>query len=257
MTHPPDGSAQPVLHSLDELGRTLDSTAAGSRVPPAPAVTIVHLPDKLPPRPKRTTLANSKVPWWIDGEPAKPQPAADEFDVEPVVIGELVIDGEFDDDPIVSEPSMPRRSRGIDWRLVGSTVAAAAVVLGGMVYGAWATTSREVAVAKPTPLAALPVAPKPQVSQADAKLAEMERKYQEIVARLESQPKPEPKPEPMPEPVVEAKPQAVEAAKADTCYGTAINFVGTPVEAAQDAAANKKLMMVMTISGNFEESKFT
>lgn len=251
MTHPPDGSAQPVLHSLDELGRTLDRTAAGSQLPAAPAVKIVHLPDTVPPRPKRTTLANSKTPWWIDVELARPQvPVAD---AEPVVIGELV-----EDEPIVAEPPMPRRSRVIDWRLVGSTMAAAVVVLGGLVYGAWATTSGEVLTAKPQamPFAALPMPAKPQVNPADAKLAEIEKKYQQIVARLESQPKPEPMPEAKPEPVVEAKPQAVEA-KADTHYGTAINFVGTPVEAAQDAAATKKLMIVMTISGNFEESCFT
>jgi hypothetical protein len=260
MTHPPDGSAQPVLHSLDGLGRTLDRVAAGSPVPSAPAVKIVHLPDTVPPRPKRTTLADSRSPWWVDGPSAQPQaPAADE---QPMVIGELVND-EWDDEesldavPLVEVSPAPRRSRMIDWRLVGCTMAAAVVVLGSMVYGAWATTSREVTVAKPKPFVALPMPARPQVNPADAKLAEMEKKYQEIVARLESQPKQEPMPEPKPEPKPEPVAVVQEPVKADTCYGTAIHFVGTPVEAAQDAAANKKLIMVMTISGNFEDSKFT
>jgi hypothetical protein len=255
MTHPPGGSAQPLLPSLDELGRTLDKTA-DSRLPSAPAVKIVHLPDVVPPRAKSKLVgpAESASPWWVDGETARPQtetpqPADPGIDVEPVVIGELV-----------EGPPTPRRSWPIDWRLVGSTVAAAVVVLGVMVYGAWATTGRTVA-AKPQPqLAALQAPARPQPAPADVKLADMEKKYQEIMTRLEAQAdaKPEPKPEPRPEPKPEPVSVVQEPAKpASTCYGTAVNFVGTPTEAATEAAANKKLMMVMTISGNFEESKFT
>jgi hypothetical protein len=248
MTHPPGGSAQPLLHSLDELGRTLDKTAADPRLPPAPAVKILHLPDVVPPRARSKPVAPSESasPWWVDVEPAPPQAAIEVVDAEPVVIGELVED-----------PPTPRRSWLIDWRLVGSTVAAAVAVLGVMVYGAWATTSRPAAAAKPAapPLALLAKPQAAPVAQADVKLAEMEKKYQEIIARLESQP--EAKPEPKPEPVVETKPQAVVAQPADTCYGTSVNFAGSPSEAATEAAASKKLMMVLTISGNFEESKFT
>jgi hypothetical protein len=40
-------------------------------------------------------------------------------------------------------------------------------------------------------------------------------------------------------------------------YGTAVHFARDPAEAAKLAKADNKLMVVFTISGNFEDSKFT
>jgi hypothetical protein len=41
------------------------------------------------------------------------------------------------------------------------------------------------------------------------------------------------------------------------CHGTAVEFVGTPVEAAKLAARQKKLVCVLHVSGYFEDPGFT
>ena len=51
--------------------------------------------------------------------------------------------------------------------------------------------------------------------------------------------------------------ESCETKKAKGSYGTAVDFVNNPIEAAEMALSAKKLLMVLTISGNFEESKFT
>src|SRR5262249_16742263 len=59
---------------------------------------------------------------------------------------------------------------------------------------------------------------------------------------------------------VESRLMAPEACDGKSCkgsYGTAVHFVNNPLEAADQAMSEKKLLLVLTISGNFEESKFT
>jgi hypothetical protein len=41
------------------------------------------------------------------------------------------------------------------------------------------------------------------------------------------------------------------------CHGTAVEFIGSPVEAAKQAAKQKKLVMVLHVSGHFEDPDFT
>jgi hypothetical protein len=40
-------------------------------------------------------------------------------------------------------------------------------------------------------------------------------------------------------------------------YGTAVDFVSDPTEAARQALRDKKLLFVLHVAGNFEDSKFT
>jgi hypothetical protein len=44
-----------------------------------------------------------------------------------------------------------------------------------------------------------------------------------------------------------------------TCggYGTAVDFVGAPSEAARKAAKEEKLVFVLHVSGHFEDPRFT
>jgi hypothetical protein len=42
-----------------------------------------------------------------------------------------------------------------------------------------------------------------------------------------------------------------------THYGTALDFVDDPTEAARQALRDRKLLFVLHIAGNFEDSKFT
>ena len=54
----------------------------------------------------------------------------------------------------------------------------------------------------------------------------------------------------------EAK-QRTEPEAKTACHGTAVEFLGSPVEAAKEAAKQKKLVMVLHVSGHFEDPNFT
>jgi hypothetical protein len=56
---------------------------------------------------------------------------------------------------------------------------------------------------------------------------------------------------------VNAEPEPRKAEAGCQRFGTAVNFVDTPVEAFQQATKDKKLTFVLHVSGNFEDSKFT
>ena len=45
----------------------------------------------------------------------------------------------------------------------------------------------------------------------------------------------------------------------ETCgeYGTSVQFVNSPIEAAKQALRQEKLVFVLHVSGHFEESQFT
>jgi hypothetical protein len=47
------------------------------------------------------------------------------------------------------------------------------------------------------------------------------------------------------------------AATACKRYGTAVDFVDNPIDAASQALREKKLLFVLHVAGNFEEEKFT
>jgi hypothetical protein len=55
---------------------------------------------------------------------------------------------------------------------------------------------------------------------------------------------------PLPKPIVKEE--------GDTCgkYGTTIEFVDTPTEAARKAKKEEKLVFVLHVSGNFEDPRF-
>ena len=46
-------------------------------------------------------------------------------------------------------------------------------------------------------------------------------------------------------------------AKEDSCFGTTIDFVDTPKEAAALAKQQEKLVFVLHVSGHFEDPRFT
>jgi hypothetical protein len=52
---------------------------------------------------------------------------------------------------------------------------------------------------------------------------------------------------------------AAEKGEAATCgsYGTTVDFVDSPKAAAQQAAKEGKLVLVLHVSGNFEDPRFT
>ena len=50
---------------------------------------------------------------------------------------------------------------------------------------------------------------------------------------------------------------ATAADQGAACYGTAVEFVDTPKEAAALARKQEKLVFVLHVSGNFEDPRFT
>jgi hypothetical protein len=56
------------------------------------------------------------------------------------------------------------------------------------------------------------------------------------------------------------KPQLPKVADGETCngdFGTSVKFLPTPVEAAKQALKDHKLVMVLHVSGDFEDPDFT
>jgi hypothetical protein len=45
--------------------------------------------------------------------------------------------------------------------------------------------------------------------------------------------------------------------KAESCFGTKVDFVDSPKEAAALAKKEEKLVFVLHVSGNFEDPRFT
>jgi hypothetical protein len=259
---------QPIkVYSLAELSETLDS--AGKTAPPAvPTVRVAKLPD----RPQSwwgnqpaTTAANSK--WWLnaDGEKpsvSKPEPKAYDVELCP---------------PPVAPPA---RSGIIDWRLVTKAAVAATVVMSVMVFAAWAATGNvaqpvaerqavEPAVQASTAFpvlgdandalgsASIEVAQvlDKQPTPEDIRLLEMDRQFTDMVSRLEAKIQNLEQQKRVPVVMEPACKDGV--CKTKGSYGTAAMFVSNPAEAAEKAFVAKKMMLVLTISGNFEDSKFT
>jgi hypothetical protein len=46
-------------------------------------------------------------------------------------------------------------------------------------------------------------------------------------------------------------------AKGEGCYGTTIDFLDTPKEAAAEAKKQEKLVFILHVSGHFEDPKLT
>jgi hypothetical protein len=234
---------------------------AEAGVPAAPAVKVVDLPDRPAPRRKTQTAPTAKAapagngPWWLNA-------GSDVVLVDPPKGAEP---------PIVVPTSKPARPSFINWKLVGTAGSVASVCLMMMVLSALAARSgSEVAAAQPIVIKQTPIAveqptapPKPEpvvdlaapkqflpeariIEQLDKEYAVKAAKLDAALALLEKKNEPPAKAE-----------KCAECEKAKGSYGTAIEFVSNPIEAAEQALAQKKLMLVLTISGNFEDSKFT
>ena len=52
-------------------------------------------------------------------------------------------------------------------------------------------------------------------------------------------------------------PKAVDGGSSCGKYGTSVEFVGTPSEAARQAKEAEKLVFVLHVSGHFEDPRFT
>lgn len=57
--------------------------------------------------------------------------------------------------------------------------------------------------------------------------------------------------------LVAAAGMAAEKKEKSGCFGTTIDFVDTPKEAAAQAKKEEKLVFILHVSGNFEDPRFT
>ena len=151
--------------------------------------------------------------------------------------------------PITAKPSL------IDWPIVTAVGACAVVFLAGVLTTAWFASRAPSALKdRPAPVALAPVqeAPPPVQAPVDGPPVALPPEPLKIAAKeLEARPKPsEPKPA-EPEPLSSATPPACET------FGTQVQFVGNPADAARLARQENKLMFVLHLSGNFEDDKFT
>jgi len=240
----------------------------GKSFPEAPpsstCVRIAKLPDVIPVKAKHPPKeARTEGPWW----------ASADVELGPAPIEEPVFAELVHDEPRFTPPA---RRWAIDIPLVAGSIATALLVVGTMVFAAWHLTQRAPAAVAPQAVAAAPVpkfieVPAPVVQpapveaapeevapkldpQIEARLAEMER-LKEVVAKFERRSQELEK-----EAVARSQQAALAQAKAAEpkgCYGTSVNFADGPTEAAEEALKDKKLLMILTISGNFEEAKFT
>jgi len=206
-------------HALAESAGALDQRVPVAQA--APPVRVVHLPDVPPPR-KRPAK-----PAW----PALPAPP-------------------------------PRRRGAGNWKRIGGSCTAAGVVLGVLLFAAYATTPRAPKPAVPpaaarsaAPLSVTPALREPTLAE---RLAALEQRHQEEVGRLQARLEEAAKPAPPEAPIPAAADPATPVAPAGKInYGTAVDFVASPTEANDQALKHKKLVLILTISGNFEEACFT
>ena len=232
-------------------------------------VTVNILPDALPRKPKRRcskTVLKSKPfqepPYWLSvNEPA----AAARAPIEP--------SQPLEEPPFLfTAPAAPRKRRPVRAAIrvvVPSFISVScaglivALTLQAMNPPKRPTESQPVSVAA-KPQAAEPVKP-PAAEPAVALAAEPPREEMVVAAKPRTV---EPAVLAKPQAVVDAKPAAAVVADCAVCqepdsgpkqdtYGTSIHFVENTKVAGEEAKARKKLMLVLNISGNFEDSGFT
>jgi hypothetical protein len=160
-------------------------------------------------------------------------------------------------------PGSPVPRLALNWKAVAAAGMAAVLLVGAALT--WAAThprtrSPAAPVAPPVVLAAADVA----APQTDELISAGERGR--IVAQsawsqaeedgMNSVPLPPAAPPVSRVPALVEEPVVAAAATCDT-FGTSVEFDANPVRAAKQAAKAQKLLMVLHVSGNFEESAFT
>jgi len=175
----------------------------------------------------------------------------------------------------VSPPARRKRSPLRSWPILGSFAGAGMVSLAVLVFAGWMVLRDSAAVEKPgvaqsvagifqghaaevVVTAPLPqsdeAAPSQEPTQSEANSEEKAEPAPEEEAVKEEAPPAAPLAPPAPEPVVVKVSAPV---RPDRCYGTSVEFTDNPKEAVKQAVEQSKLLLVLTISGNFEDSKFT
>jgi hypothetical protein len=139
--------------------------------------------------------------------------------------------------------------------MVSAAVVVSFTLIGGIV--AWIATHPNPMPrsAAPLPVTDVPAKPMPRLAasrpvRADIVPAVLPAKPREVRGDRAAPPAPPPQPQRVP--IAETVPPP----KAET-YGTSVLFLGNPAQAAQTARREGKLLFVLHVSGNFEDSCFT
>jgi hypothetical protein len=144
-------------------------------------------------------------------------------------------------------------------RLVGAALAISFALIGGIV--AWIATHPSKAPRRTTPPSSLEQL-EPTLLAASQPVrdeivpAVLPAKPREV--RVDRAAPSTPPPQPQRIRITEAPPpQPKNAPPEGETYGTSVLFLGNPVEAAETARRESKLLFVLHVSGNFEDSCFT
>jgi hypothetical protein len=162
------------------------------------------------------------------------------------------------------------RTPVVYWPAVGTAAAVAVLLLAGLC--AWAKTHpRPRKAVLPEAVTVSPLVlptstaddpPQPQTSDASAPTITETPPERSPGAGLRGLTPPAPERQPAADlrglrlPALEQQPIAAPAPRAET-YGTSVTFLSSPAEAARQARRENKLLFVLHIAGNFEESCFT
>jgi hypothetical protein len=148
----------------------------------------------------------------------------------------------------------------LNWKAVGGAVAVALVLVSGVL--AWAAThpgrgKGTVPLPMPDVVVVADTTQRPQAPIRPTLEEEVieEDPLRDVPATLAPVPVDAVVP-PRSEPVAAAAPIEGGAPTCDT-FGTSVDFDPNPVRAAQQAAKAQKLLMVLHVSGNFEDAAFT
>jgi hypothetical protein len=264
MSSSPAGSGQPrIFNSIAELSDFLDAgQAARLSLPVAHAVRVVDLPDRPALKRRKPTVVATEAqsPWWLNAE------------YDAVLVNPQRV--ETARAPARQKPWVSLAGL-IDWKLVSVAGTAAAVAVFVMAGAFWAVSSQSQAATETVALAATPLAVPAETARPAVKepaavavpaakegLADIDKSYEKVIAEFQASIEAAEKYE---KALALLKKEKEPAATCAVCeeqkkrgsYGTAVEFVSNPIEAAEMALSNKKMLLVLTISGNFEEAKFT
>jgi hypothetical protein len=132
----------------------------------------------------------------------------------------------------------------------------ALVAIAALILTLW-MSSHSASPAAPADAESQAIEKKPDSNVDTPVKTEEPRPREEAAVPLSRAPKPEPRPDAQDAPALGSGLETSPSAGACETYGTSVQFVNNPAEAARQARRQDKLVFLLHVSGNFEDAKFT
>jgi hypothetical protein len=160
--------------------------------------------------------------------------------------------------PLPSHYGRPPRSSPVHWPAIAAATTLAVVLVAGLVV--WVAVHPGRIHTAPVPAESATLRPLVEESSVAVLAEPLPVVRPVVVTRRVEPPPPVPvlpaSPPPLPARVRPAEPEVPVRPPSEN-YGTSVMFLGSPADAAEVARREKKLVFVLHVSGNFEESCFT